>query len=150
MKPRLKWYRAKYVSVYFFICFSAWDPQIKRRRSLQGPAGSTLHWRLSLVVYRDYLRLHDTVSDCLISIVINSTAACTFSCADSMKVMAVIHQDRNDWMLHLRMILRTAERWLQIAQTLWLNDIKLNQWLISLICTHFNIFIMIQWKLKIV
>jgi len=24
-----------------------------------------------------------------------------------MKVMAVIHQDRNDWMIHLRMILRS-------------------------------------------
>ncbi len=108
---------------------------------LRRPWGLNVSWNLVRVKMMLYLCLHDM----LISIVINSTAACKFSCADSLQVMAVRHQDRNDWTLHLRMILRTAERWLQTPRALRLNDRVVNCSDINhsfmrsgmiLICTH--------------
>lgn len=129
--------------------------QMKRRKSFQGPAGWTFHWRVNMKSSRCrdnffYLRLRDMVSDCVIFIVINSTAACKFPCADGLKVMAVIHQDRNDWIdiTHSREM--TSDRSGPVAEWHKTVQICFHKWLIRLICAHFNISIMMQWKPKIV
>ncbi len=96
------------------VCFSVAD--------LRRPRGLNVSWNLVRVKMMLYLCLHDM----LISIVINSTAACKFSCADSLQVMAVRHQDTNDWTLHYVWYYVRRGGWLQTPRALRLNDRVVN------------------------